>query len=396
MAAIVIVVAIGAIYKCATMKIQLKEERRNRDHEASMNEDEHIDVSTGEVAGVMQGSLTHFVDAIQKERPVRFSSQQLRAFTRNYTHKDGSGGFGVVYKGKFPDSTPVAVKMLNTALSKHAKEQFTAEVGTIGRTYHVNLVRLYGFCLDATVKALVYEYMEHGSLDGYIFDPPPEKKVHFDVLHEVSLGTAKALRYLHEECAQRIIHYDIKPQNVLLGSGMVPKVADFGLARLCNREDTHLTITGARGTPGYAAPELWMPQPITHKCDVYSFGMLLFEVLGRRRNLELGVPHVQDNQEWYPRWVWNRVDAGEMDVVLAHATSPSPSGLDQEKAERLCKVALWCVQYRPEDRPSMGSVVRMLEGEDQIAPPGNPFRHMAPYSTATPIQSGQTSSDGAY
>ncbi|KAF8781224.1 hypothetical protein HU200_000694 [Digitaria exilis] len=240
--------------------------------------------------------------------------------------------------------------------------------------------------------------MDHGSLDRYIFNPPPEKNVQFDILHEIALGTAKALRYLHEECAQRIIHYDIKPQNILLGADLVPKVADFGLARLCNREDTHLTITGARGTPGYAAPELWMPQPVTHKCDVYSYGMLLFEVLGRRRNLEMGV-HVHDSSlEWYPRWVWNRVEAGDMDAVLARATSPSPyvnnGSVDREKAERMCKVALWCVQYRPEDRPSMGSVVRMLEGEDQIAAPRNPFAHLAAYNdTPATIHSGQSTSD---
>jgi serine/threonine protein kinase len=174
-----------------------------------------------------------------------------------------------------------------------------AEVGTIGRTYHINLVRLYGFCFDATTKALVYEYMENGSLDGYLFDPPPEKTVGFGKLYDIAVGTAKALRYLHEECAQRIIHYDIKPENVLLGAGLEPKVSDFGLARLCDREDTHLTITGARGTPGYAAPELWMLLPVTHKCDVYSCGMLLFETLGRRRNLELGL-HARESQEWYP------------------------------------------------------------------------------------------------
>ncbi|KAF8646982.1 hypothetical protein HU200_065495 [Digitaria exilis] len=408
LAAIVIVVAIEAIYKCAAMSIRMKEERRNRQSDASITD---YDETVGDLnmvpdelqvipAGVEEeGSLIHFVDAIQKERPVRFSSEQLHAFTRNYAHRVGSGGFGVVYKGSFPDGTPVAVKLLRSELmSRHAKEQFTAEVGTIGRTYHVNLVRLYGFCLDATVKALVYEYMDHGSLDRYIFNPPPEKtKVQFDVLHEIALGTAKALRYLHEECAQRIIHYDIKPQNILLGADLVPKVADFGLARLCNREDTHLTITGARGTPGYAAPELWMPQPVTHKCDVYSYGMLLFEVLGRRRNLEMGV-HVHDSsQEWYPRWVWNRVEAGDMDAVLARAISPSlcvNSWVGREKAERMCKVALWCVQYRPEDRPSMGSVVRMLEGEDQIAAPRNPFAHLAAYNgTPTTIHSGQSTSD---
>ena len=104
-------------------------------------------------------------------------------------------------------------------------------------------------------------------------------------LREIAVGTAKAIAYLHEECQQRIIHYDIKPGNILLDSKFTPKVADIGLAKLCNRDNTHITLTGGRGTPGYAAPELWMPLPITHKCDVYSYGMLLFEIVGRRRNL---------------------------------------------------------------------------------------------------------------
>ncbi|KAL6646414.1 hypothetical protein ACP70R_018022 [Stipagrostis hirtigluma subsp. patula] len=272
MAGTALIVAIVAIYQCAKIALKrlLKDDRRPCcDHKASTTT--KLDEASSEDANCVEvGSMTNFLEGIQKERPVRFSSQQLRTFTRNYASKVGSGGFGIVYKGSFPDGTPVAVKVLNTTLDRRAEEQFMAEVGTIGRTYHVNLVRLYGFCFDATMKALVYEYMEHGSLDGYLFDPPPEKMVRFNMLYKIAVGTAKALRYLHEECSQRIIHYDIKPQNVLLGAGLAPKVSDFGLARLCDREDTHLTITGARGTPGYAAPELWMPQAVTHKCDVYS------------------------------------------------------------------------------------------------------------------------------
>ncbi|KAJ1273247.1 hypothetical protein BS78_06G264900 [Paspalum vaginatum] len=400
MAGIVAVVFIVAIYMCTevALKMYVQGGGGNRDQEASITGDgEFGSTGAADEAGVEMGSMSYFFEDIQKERPVRFSSQQLRAFTRNYAHKVGSGGFGVVYKGRFPNGATVAVKVLNSTLGKRAEEQFMAEVGTIGRTYHINLVRLYGFCFDATVKALVYEYMENGSLDGYLFDPPPERKVAFDKLHEIAVGTAKALRYLHEECAQRIIHYDIKPENVLLDAGLAPKVSDFGLARLCDREDTHLTIPGARGTPGYAAPELWMPLPVTHKCDVYSYGMLLFEVLGRRRNLELGALHGRESQEWYPRWVWHRFEAGNTDAVLARAAAAGDKK-EKEKAERVCKVALWCVQYWPEDRPSMASVVRMLEGEDQIAAPSNPFAHLAPYdssASAVPLP-GDTTASGSY
>ncbi|CAN6229828.1 unnamed protein product [Urochloa humidicola] len=269
---IVSVVFIVAIYKCAKVALKMYLQRDgggNLDRVAS-GEPGSTSGAGVETDDMEMGMMSYFFEDIQKERPVRFSSQQLRVFTRNYAHKVGSGGFGVVYKGRFPSGAAVAVKVLNSTLGKRAEEQFMAEVGTIGRTYHINLVRLYGFCFDATVKALVYEYMENGSLDRYLFDPPPERKVSFGKLHEIAVGTAKALRYLHEECSQRIIHYDIKPENVLLGgAGLEPKVSDFGLARLCDREDTHLTITGARGTPGYAAPELWMPLLVTHKCDVY-------------------------------------------------------------------------------------------------------------------------------
>jgi serine/threonine protein kinase len=389
------VVIVVGMYKCAKFGVETYLQQRgggdrdrDREAEASITRAGGERGSTDDDDDVEMGSMSYFFEDIQNERPVRFSSRQLRAFTRNYAHKVGSGGFGVVYKGRFPNGAAVAVKVLNSTLGKRAEEQFMAEVGTIGRTYHINLVRLYGFCFDATVKALVYEHMENGSLDGYLFDPTPERTVGFGKLCEIAVGTAKALRYLHEECAQRIIHYDIKPENVLLGAGLAPKVSDFGLARLCDREDTHLTIAGARGTPGYAAPELWMPLPVTHKCDVYSYGMLLFETLGRRRNLELG-PHARESQEWYPRWVWHRSEAGDTDAVVARAAATGGKR-DREMAERVCKVALWCVQYRPEDRPSMGSVVRMLEGEEQIAAPRNPFAHLAPYSSSAIQSSGDT------
>uniref|UniRef100_A0A0E0PF23 Protein kinase domain-containing protein n=1 Tax=Oryza rufipogon TaxID=4529 RepID=A0A0E0PF23_ORYRU len=567
---IVAVVTIVAIYKCAKIAIKMWYSS-SRDHHTPIANGGGSSSSRGGIGGadadvVEMGNMSHFIEGLQNERPVRFSARQLRAFTKSYAHKVGSGGFGVVYRGVFPSGAPVAVKVLNSTLGKRAEEQFMAEVlnstlgkraeeqfmaevGTIGRTYHINLVRLYGFCFDADVKALVYEYMEKGSLDRYLFDSSPSpaaERIGFEKLHEIAVGTAKAVRYLHEECAQRIIHYDIKPENVLLGAGMAPKpenvllgagmapkVSDFGLAKLCDREDTHLTITGARGTPGYAAPELWMPLPVTHKCDVYSYGMLLFEMLGRRRNLELGGG---GSQEWYPRWVWHRFEAGETEAVLARATAAAAGGgREREKAERVCMVALctgrrtgrpwatscgcWkgrttsprratlsivaivfichcaeiamkmCIangggssssrggaaaadadvvemgsmsrfieglqnelpvrfsaqqlraftnnyahkvgsggfgvvyrgrfpsgvpvavkvlnstlgkraeeQFMAEDRPSMGNVVRMLEGEDHIAAPRNPFAHLAPYSAAasTPTTTtATTDSDGS-
>ncbi|KAL1167227.1 hypothetical protein V6Z11_A05G004000 [Gossypium hirsutum] len=228
-------------------------------------------------------NMDKFLNEMEKEKPSRFTSQQLRIATDNFTNLLGSGGFGTVYKGIFSNGTMVAVKVLHGDSDKRIEEQFMAEVSTIGRVHHVNLVRLYGFCFDLNLRALVYEYMVNGSFDKFLFGE--DKKLGFQQLQAIALGTAKGIAYLHEECQQRIIHYDIKPGNILLDANFLPKVADFGLAKLCNREKTHVTMTRGRGTPGHAAPELWMPYPITHKCDVYSFGMLLFEIIGKRRTL---------------------------------------------------------------------------------------------------------------
>ncbi|XP_073104956.1 rust resistance kinase Lr10-like isoform X2 [Elaeis guineensis] len=313
-------------------------------------------------------TVENFLNDIAQEKPIRFSPKEIEIFTHNYSTKLGSGGFGAVYKGELPNGVPVAVKVLTGSLNKRVEEQFMAEVGTIGRTYHVNLVRLYGFCFDATMRALVYEYMENGSLDNHLFHEDPE--IEWGTLHEIAIGTAKGIRYLHEECQQRIIHYDIKPANILLDADFSPKVADFGLAKLLSRRNTHVSMTGGRGTPGYAAPEMWMPSPVTYKCDVYSFGMLLFEIVGKRRNLDISLG---ESQEWFPRWVWEKFETAQLGVVA------SVCGIreeDREMAERMCQVALWCVQYQPEARPPMSKVVKMLEGEMEIDPPLNPFQHL--------------------
>ncbi|XP_042468376.1 rust resistance kinase Lr10-like [Zingiber officinale] len=321
-----------------------------------------------------------FLKDILKEKPMRFTPQDLENFTQNYGQVLGSGGFGVVYKGQFLNGLPMAVKLLNSAMSKRAEEQFVAEIGTIGRTYHINLVKLYGFCFDTSVKALVYEYMENGSLDKFLFND--DQRIEWGKLHEIAVGTAKGIRYLHEECQHKIVHYDIKPANVLLTANFTPKVADFGLAKFCDREgiSSVTTLTGARGTPGYAAPELWMPIPVTHKCDVYSFGMLLFEILGRRRNLSVLGTEQSQELEWFPLLVWTKFEEGNMESIIS---SCGIGEKDREKAERMCQVALWCVQYKPEERPAMNSVVRMLEGEQEIVPPTHPFHYMTSVSASS-------------
>ncbi|KAF6156817.1 hypothetical protein GIB67_017351 [Kingdonia uniflora] len=189
----------------------------------------------------------------------------------------------------------------------------------------------------------------------------------WEQLNEIAIGTANGIAYLHEECEQRIIHYDIKPGNILLDINFSPKVADFGLAKLCNRDNSYMIMTGCKGTLGYAALELWMPYPVTHKCDVYSFEILLFEIIGRRRHHD---DSLNQSQEWLPRWVWEKFEKRELDKMM------ELYGIEEknrEKAERMSMVALWCVQYLPEARPLMSTVVKMLEGGLEISSPSNPF-----------------------
>ncbi|KAJ4961372.1 hypothetical protein NE237_021282 [Protea cynaroides] len=330
---------------------------------------------------VEAATMERFLNSMAKEKPIRFSTQQLADFTQDYSTILGSGGFGVVYKGEFPNGVRVAIKVLKGNLGKRVEEQFMAEVSTIGRTYHVNLVRLYGFCFDPMMQALVYEFMENGSLDTFLFGEI--RAVEWKKLHEIAIGTAKGMAYLHEECQQRIIHYDIKPGNVLLDSKLCPKVADFGLAKLCNRESTHVTMTGFRGTPGYTAPELWMPFPVTHKCDVYSYGMLLFEIVGRRRNHN---PNLSESQEWLPRWTWEKFEKGELMELMERCGIVEEE--EKGKAERMSLVALWCVQHSPEERPLMSTVVKMLEGGIEIAPPPNPFQYLVSARLDSTMSSG--------
>ncbi|KAL0459123.1 UNVERIFIED_CONTAM: Rust resistance kinase Lr10 [Sesamum latifolium] len=247
-----------------------------------------------------------------------------------------------------------------------------AEVGTIGRTHHINLVRLYGFCYDQFMSALVYEFMENGSLDKHLFSENQELK--WEKLHEIAIGTAKGIAYLHEECQQRIIHYDIKPGNMLLDENFSPK-----------------------GDSRYLAPEFMLKNfPITYKCDVYSFGILLFEIVGRRKNTKTGGN--SDSLDWFPKQVWEEYENGEL-MRLTEACGIEEK--DRAKAERTAMVALWCAQDSPEARPPMSAVVKMLEGGVEVMPPPKPFHYL--FSVGTDVLkppsssgsgSGYTTSEG--
>ncbi|XP_077236787.1 G-type lectin S-receptor-like serine/threonine-protein kinase At1g34300 [Tasmannia lanceolata] len=307
-------------------------------------------------------------DEIIEEIVKMYSPQNLNDITDNFKERLGRGGFGVVYKGKVEDGMLVAVKILNGNVSDSLfRTQFKAEVNSIGRTNHFNLVRLCGFCFEEQLKALVFEFMENGSLDGFLFDDEKRNSIGWEAQQSIAVGTAKGIAYLHEDCRDKIIHYDIKPGNVLLDGKLCPKVADFGLAKLCSRDATHITKSGFRGTDGYAAPEMYWPHPLTTKCDVYSFGVLLFEILGKRKHYET---KALPGQEDLPRWVWKTFEEGALgETLLGFGIEEN----DMEEAGQMAMVALWCVGQQPERRPSMSSVVMMLEGDVKPRRPPNPF-----------------------
>ncbi|XP_059072860.1 rust resistance kinase Lr10-like [Cryptomeria japonica] len=316
-----------------------------------------------------------FLNSYVDEMQTRYSYSSLKKITNNFAHKLGEGGFGVVYKGKLPSGTLVAVKMLDH--SRQSETQFMTEVATIGRIHHFHLVRLLGYCFEGVTSALVYKYMANGSLDKFIFAGKEKDQVlNWNQLYSIALGAARGIAYLHNGCHNRIIHFDIKPHNILLDKEFIAKVGDFGLAKLCGRRDDHVSMTAARGTPGYVAPEVWSRNlgPVTDKSDVYSFGMMLLEMVGGRKNIEVHVS--RSSQFYFPEWAFKLIENGELRTRLREREI---SGADEAKARSLAKVGLWCIQYNSTDRPSMMRVLQMLEGDaDDIPNPPTPFSARPP------------------
>jgi len=277
--------------------------------------------------------------------------------TNNFKVELGQGGYGAVYKGKLSDDSPVAVKILKAS---KGNEDFMNEVSSITKTSHVNVVSLLGFCFEGRKKALIYELMSNGSLDKLIYNKRPETipPLSWETLYQIAKGIARGLEYLHRGCSTRILHFDIKPHNILLDENFCPKISDFGLARLCPKKESIISMSNARGTMGYVAPELWNRNfgGVSHKSDVYSYGMMLLEMVGGRKNLHVDASHT--SRIYFPYWVYKRLDVGS-DLRPGEVISPE----EDEIAKRMTIVGLWCIQTFPNDRPTMSGVILMLEGK---------------------------------
>ncbi|XP_047342382.1 G-type lectin S-receptor-like serine/threonine-protein kinase At5g24080 [Impatiens glandulifera] len=303
---------------------------------------------------------------IQTGAPISFSYRDLQGKTNNFANLIGTGGFGSVYKGSLGDGTLIAVKKLEKVLP-HGHKEFITEVNTIGSMHHVNLVRLRGYSSEGSHRLLVYEFMKNGSLDKWIFLSRDcrDRLLDWSTRFNIAVGTAKGIAYFHEQCLNTIIHCDIKPENILLDETFCPKVSDFGLAKLMGREHSHV-VTMVRGTRGYLAPEWISNRAITVKADVYSFGMLLLEIVGGRRNLDMSYG---PDEFFYPGWAFKEMSNGR---ALKVADRRLGGAVEEEELLRALRVGLWCIQDDISMRPTMGEVVKMLEESVEINMPPIP------------------------
>ncbi|BAH92518.1 Os04g0202350 [Oryza sativa Japonica Group] len=298
-----------------------------------------------------------------------FTYRELEKATGGFHEVLGTGASGIVYKGQLQDEcgTNIAVKKIEK-LQQEAQKEFLVEVQTIGQTFHRNLVRLLGFCNEGTEKLLVYEFMSNGSLNTFLFN---DSHPHWSLRVQVALGVSRGLFYLHEECNKQIIHCDMKPQNILLDDNFVAKISDFGLAKLLPVNQTQ-TNTGIRGTRGYVAPEWFKNIGITSKVDVYSFGVILLELVCCRKNVELEV--ADEEQTILTYWANDCYRCGRIDLLVA---SDDEAIFNIKKVERFVAVALWCLQEEPSMRPTMHKVMQMLDGAVQIPTPPDPSSYIS-------------------
>ena len=292
-----------------------------------------------------------------------YTYEELIEATNGFKEELGRGAFAKVYKGvlEYEDRKLVAVKRLNN-MEREGDMEFNAEVSAIGRTNHRNLVQLLGFCNEGEHRLLVYEFMSNGSLASFLFGG---SRPYWYQRIQIALETARGLFYLHEECNTQIIHCDIKPQNILLDDSFSARISDFGLAKLLKADQTR-TTTGIRGTKGYVAPEWFKNMPVTIKVDVYSFGILLLELICCRKSFEAEAK--DEDQMILANWAYDCYNDKKLDLLVENDEEAID---DMKRMEKYVMIAIWCIQEDPSLRPTMKKVVQMMEGSIEVSvPPG--------------------------
>nr|GMD99419.1 putative receptor protein kinase ZmPK1 [Ipomoea batatas] len=298
------------------------------------------------------------------DRFQKFSYAEMKKATGSFSEEIGRGSSGVVYKGKLPDNRIAAIKRLHEA-NYQGEEEFLAEMSTIGKLNHMNLIEIWGYCAEGKHRVLVYEYMENGSLAKNL----DENKLDWETRYEIAVGTAKGLAYLHEECLEWVLHCDVKPQNILLDSDFNPKVIDFGLSKLLERDINGPHFSRIRGTRGYMAPEWIYNLPITCKVDVYSYGIVLLEMITGKS--PFGFCGDEENnmveQRRLVSWVREKRNGGfENGEWVEEIVDAGLDGkYDLKRMEVLVDVALKCSEEDRDARPTMSQVVHMLLSENE-------------------------------
>ncbi|KAL4597660.1 hypothetical protein ACB092_11G004700 [Castanea dentata] len=311
---------------------------------------------TGLIVGLIVGvGVLLGIDA----KTFTFSYAELKTATEDFNpdNKLGEGGFGPVYKGTLNDGRVIAVKQLSVT-SHQGKNQFLTEIATISAVQHRNLVKLYGCCIEGDKRLLVYEYLENKSLDQALFG---KRTLNLDwsTRFDICLGVARGLAYLHEESRLRIVHRDVKASNILLDSDLIPKISDFGLAKLYDDKKTHIS-TRVAGTIGYLAPEYAMRGHLTEKADVFAFGVVALELVSGRPNSDSSL---EEEKIYLLEWAWQLHENNrEVDLVDSKL-----SEFNEEEVKRLIGVSLLCTQASPTLRPSMSRVVAMLSGDIEVS-----------------------------
>ncbi|CAJ2651511.1 unnamed protein product [Trifolium pratense] len=318
-------------------------------------------------------NVEDFIQSYNLSVPIKqYRYSEVKRMTNSFRDKLGQGGYGVVYKASLLDGRQVAVKVINE--SKGNGEEFINEVASISRTSHVNIVSLLGFCYE-NKRALIYEFMSNGSLDKFILKrgfPNTICSLDWNTMYQIAIGIARGLEYLHQGCISRILHLDIKPQNILLDENFCPKISDFGLAKICQRNDSVVSILGTRGTIGYIAPEVFSRTygGVSHKSDVYSYGMLILEMIGGKKNYDTRGSCT--SEMYFPDWIYKDLEQGNNNLENCLASSNE----ENDMVRKITMVSLWCIQINPLDRPSMSKVIEMLQGPLQsVSYPPKFFLH---------------------
>ncbi|XP_017971522.1 PREDICTED: BRASSINOSTEROID INSENSITIVE 1-associated receptor kinase 1 [Theobroma cacao] len=310
----------------------------------------------------------HFFDVPAEEDPEvhlgqlkRFSLRELQVATDNFSNKSilGRGGFGKVYKGRLADGSLVAVKRLKEERTQGGELQFQTEVEMISMAVHRNLLRLRGFCMTPTERLLVYPYMVNGSVASCLRERlESQAPLDWAIRKRIALGAARGLSYLHDHCDPKIIHRDVKAANILLDEEFEAVVGDFGLAKLMDYKDTHVT-TAVRGTIGHIAPEYLSTGKSSEKTDVFGYGVMLLELITGQRAFDLA-RLANDDDVMLLDWVKGLLKDRRLETLV---DADLQGNYIDEEVEQLIQVALLCTQGSPMERPKMSEVVRMLEGD---------------------------------